>query len=83
MTDGEIRMHQERIGFWQSRTKSPVVREPEQNVYGRFRVMNRSDGLCVVHDTKQWPPNGAVFRTEGEARDHAVGLVKLLSQLVR
>jgi hypothetical protein len=45
-----------------------VVAEPASNVYGRFKVLRRVDGLFVVHDTKAWPPNGHVFASEAEAR---------------
>ena len=49
-----------------------VVREPPDNVYGRFKVLKRTDGKYVVHDTEQWPPNGPVFDTEEQARSHAL-----------
>lgn len=74
MSPGEIAIHQARTGFWTSRTVSPVVREPQDNVYGRFKVLLRSDGLYVVHDTAAWPPSGAVFRS----LDEAVSWAKLL-----
>jgi len=45
-----------------------IVREPAGNVYGRFKVLRRSDGLFVVHDADQWPPDGLVFRGEWDAR---------------
>ena len=47
------------------------IKEPKDNVYGRFKVLQRTDGLFLVHDTEEWPPNGPVFRSEDEARDHA------------
>jgi hypothetical protein len=55
--------------------KSPagvVLREPHDNEYGRFKVLRRTDGKFVVHDTEQWPPKGSVHDTEGEARSHAI-----------
>lgn len=45
-----------------------IVREPADNVYGRFKVLRRVDGLFVVHDPQQWPPDGPVFWTEADAR---------------
>jgi len=48
-----------------------LVYEPADNVYGRFRVLRRTDNQFVVHDTTQWPPNGPVFRFEAMARKHA------------
>jgi len=46
--------------------RDQVVREPENNSYGRFRVLRRIDGKFVVHDPKQWPPNGQVFGSDQE-----------------
>lgn len=54
-----------------------LVREPPDNRYGRYKVLKRTDGKFVVHDSEQWPPNGRVFETEKEARDHASRQVKL------
>jgi hypothetical protein len=48
-----------------------MVKEPKDNVYGRFKLLQRTDGLFVVHDTEEWPPNGPVFHSEDEAREHA------------
>jgi len=48
-----------------------MIREPKDNLYGRFKLLQRTDGLFVVHDTEEWPPNGPVFRDEGAARAHA------------
>ncbi len=48
-----------------------TIKEPKDNVYGRFKLLQRTDGLFVVHDTEEWPPNGPVFRSEDEAREHA------------
>jgi hypothetical protein len=47
---------------------NPVIREPENNEYGRFIVLARSDGLYAVHDPDVWPPNGPVYRNEVDAR---------------
>jgi hypothetical protein len=52
-------------------TGDQVVREPSDNTFGRFKLLRRPDGLFVVHDTEQWPPNGPVFRDEAKARAHA------------
>jgi hypothetical protein len=48
-----------------------VIREPSDNVIGRFKILRRTDGLFVVHDTTAWPPNGPVFEQEQEARSWA------------
>jgi hypothetical protein len=48
-----------------------LVREPENNAYGRFRVLMRSDGRFVVLDPNLWPPNGPVFDAEADARSWA------------
>jgi hypothetical protein len=51
--------------------KGFIVREPYNNLYGRYKVLRRVDGLFVVHDPEEWPPNGPVFWRESEARLYA------------
>lgn len=51
-----------------------VVREPSDNVIGRFKILRRTDGLFVVHDPEAWPPNGPVFDEENKARRWASSL---------
>jgi len=57
------------------RPASTVVREPPDNVYGRYKVLQRIDGLFVAHDTKRVSKgdlgNGVVFWTENGARTWA------------
>ena len=62
-----------------NRNPNPVITEPEHNVYGRFKVLARTDRRFVVHDTRQaWPFSfGAVFQTEREARVEAALLARL------
>ena len=50
-----------------------VIREPEDNASGRFKVLRRTDGQFVAHDTEAWPTSGKVFRDEDAARS-AIGL---------
>lgn len=51
---------------------SAVIREPESNVYGPYKLLARTDGLHVLHDTRRTSKgdlgNGAVFRSERGAR---------------
>ena len=61
-----------RLGF------NPVVKQPEDNVYGdgRFKVLERTDGLVTVYDSEAWPPNGPVYRNEVDARVAVMELMK-------
>lgn len=58
------------------RGEAPIIPEPINNVYGRFKVLMRVDGLFAVHDTKQWPPNGPTYQTERLARAAAEVMAK-------
>ena len=51
-----------------------VVREPSDNVIGRFKILRRTDGLFVAHGTKALESlgDGLVFDDEAAARKHAV-----------
>ena len=48
-----------------------VVKEPADNVIGKYKILRRTDGLFVASDTTVWPPNGAVFDEESAARAFA------------
>ena len=79
MTAGEIALAQAVSGFWAMTEKSPVVREPESNVYaGVYQLLARTDGLYAVRDMRQWPPNSPVFRSEQEARIYAERVSEML-----
>ena len=46
--------------------------EPANNVYGRFKVLVRTDGKWVVHDTEaKMMGQAPVFKTEDAAREAA------------
>jgi hypothetical protein len=49
-----------------------LLHEPRNNAYGRYRVYARTDGRFVVHDPQEWPPAGAVFQSEADARGEAM-----------
>lgn len=57
------------------RPASSVVREPADNVIGKYRLLQRIDSLFVLHDTKRLGKgdlgNGLVFWTESGARTWA------------
>ena len=54
------------------RAESALVREPFDNVYGHYKVLRRSTGDFVVHDTSGGPPPwGPVFVREDDARSEA------------
>ena len=50
-----------------------VVREPENNVYGKYKVLRRTDGTYIVFDTEAQSGQGAIsrHRTEDGARAKA------------
>jgi hypothetical protein len=55
-----------------SATKSgTVVREPDNNVYGKLKVMRRTDSLLAIFDTKAQRGTGHVFADEKDARAYA------------
>ena len=58
---------------WKStgRGDAPIIPEPTDNVFGPFKVLMRVDGLFAVHNSRAWPPNGPVFSSLNEARQHA------------
>jgi hypothetical protein len=54
---------------------NPVIKQPDDNLYGRFKVLVRTDGLYIVFDPTKWPPTSPVYRTELDARIAALILV--------
>jgi hypothetical protein len=62
-----------------NRNPNPIITEPEHNIYGRYKVLRRVDGLFLVHDTKPSFPFvlGPVFRHETNARARAAHLASL------
>lgn len=62
------------------RSGKDVVREPEDNVIGNFKILARIDGLTVLHDVKRLGKgdlgNGLVFWTENGARTFAKRLLE-------
>jgi hypothetical protein len=60
---------------------NPIITEPENNVYGPYKVLRRIDNLFVIHDTRPRFPFvfGPVFRHEVNARRRAAELAAVVA----
>ena len=70
LTAQQLREAAERASKLYTQSGGNVVAEPKDNVYGRYKVLARSDGLYVVHADHLYP-GGPVFWTEHGARGWA------------
>lgn len=70
--DGDsLRMANVKAGKFSASKSGTVVREPDNNVYGKLKVMRRTDSLLAIFDTKAQRGTGHVFFEEKDARAYA------------